>query len=249
MAYWFCFSNFERSVPVKQAAVLEVGELTRRVAVTPQKGLLERSRPVIRRSVPALVATGQTSGEVTVISAAYNSGSSPLAPESLVSAYGSGLATQSGSASSTPLPTLLAGTTVKVNDQFAGLLYVSPTQINFLMPSGLQSGNATIVIVAADGRVSQGSITIAPVAPGIITANSDGLGVPAGSLLRIKSAEQQLFEPISQVDPSSGKNIPLVIVPGNLNENLYLVLFGTGWRGRSSLDAVTASPGLSTSDL
>lgn len=59
----------------------------------------------------------------------------PIAPEAIIAAFGSNLATATLSATVTPLPTSLAGTTVKVRDSFgterlASLFFVSPTQVN-----------------------------------------------------------------------------------------------------------------------
>lgn len=62
-------------------------------------------------------------GQVAVVSAA--SYTSALAPDSIAAAFGSRLATRVEVASSLPLPTNLAGTTVRVNGQLAQLFFVS----------------------------------------------------------------------------------------------------------------------------
>src|SRR5262245_47388529 len=69
---------------------------------------------------------------VGVVSAA--SYKSPVAPGTIASAFGTRLATAIESAREQPLPTSLAGTTVRVNGELAPLFFVSPTQINFLIP-------------------------------------------------------------------------------------------------------------------
>ena len=63
----------------------------------------------------------------------------PLAPESIVAAFGSGFsaATEFGDASATTL----AGVTVRIRDsagveRLAPLYAVSPTQVNYVMPAG-----------------------------------------------------------------------------------------------------------------
>jgi hypothetical protein len=65
----------------------------------------------------------------------------PVTPGSLVSAYGVNLAPQVEAAGSSPYPTTLGGIRLHVsyrsqtNDILAPLLYVSPTQINYILPA------------------------------------------------------------------------------------------------------------------
>src|SRR5207302_11143509 len=125
-----------------------------------------------------------------------------LAPESIASAFGSAMATTS-QAASLPLPTSLAGTTVKLKDsagseRLAQLIYVSPAQINYLVPTGTVAGAATITITSGDGSISLGTVQIAPVAPGLFAANSNGQGVAAAVALRVKGDGTQSFESIAQ---------------------------------------------------
>ena len=75
----------------------------------------------------------------------------PLAPTSIATIYGTGLAfvtrTLSGDdVRSGLLPTVLPGTgvTVSVGSLAANVFYVSPTQINFLVPSSLRPGPTTV---------------------------------------------------------------------------------------------------------
>jgi uncharacterized protein (TIGR03437 family) len=56
------------------------------------------------------------------------------APGMFVTIYGSGLATTTAQAGSQPYPDALGGTEVVVDGQPAGVQYVSPTQVNILMP-------------------------------------------------------------------------------------------------------------------
>ena len=97
--------------------------------------------PAIRQSVLALLLAGltgclcfglrfgqaaalpQNTVPVTTVSAA--SYAAVVAPESIVAAFGIGLATESKAATSLPLPTSLAGTTVKV----ATWLVIEPARL------------------------------------------------------------------------------------------------------------------------
>jgi uncharacterized protein (TIGR03437 family) len=184
---------------------------------------------------------------VTAVSAASFLGAE-LAPESIVAAFGSRLATEVKVANTIPLPTDLAGTKVTVKDS-AGverqspLFFVAPNQINYLTPSGAASGAATITVTSGDGAVSTGKANIAMVAPALFTANSNGQGVAAAVALRVKPNGAQTFEPIAQFDPAQNRMVPIPIDLGPEGDQVFLILYGTGLRFRSNLSAVTASVG------
>ncbi len=93
-----------------------------------------------------------------------------LAADSIVSVFGTDLATMTASAT-LPLPTTLAGTQVRVTDaagasRLAQLLYVSSLQVNYVMPADTVAGRAEVVITSGSGAVSSGTVEIASVAPG-----------------------------------------------------------------------------------
>ena len=160
-----------------------------------------------------------------------------VAPDSIVAAFGAGLATQTIVASdadpSRPgiqLPTELGGTTVEVNGRRAGLFFVSDGQINLAIPSATESGTANLVVRSGNGTVSNGTLEITPMAPSVFSANATGKGVPAAALLRVKSNGQRLFETISQLDPVAGRHVAKAIDLGPEGERVFLILFLTGIR-------------------
>ncbi len=184
---------------------------------------------------------------VTSVSAASFAGST-LAAEAIVSAFGANLATATQSATVSPLPTTLAGTTVKIRDgagteRLSPLFFVSPTQINYQIPAATATGSATITVTSGDGSVSTGATLISTVAPGLFTANASGQGVAAAIALRIKADGSQSFEPIAQFDAAQGKVVDIPIDLGPDTDQVFLLLFGTGIRYRSSLSAVSAKIG------
>lgn len=184
---------------------------------------------------------------VASVSAASFAGTE-LAPESITAAFGDKLATQSQIAVGLPLPTQLAGTTVKVKDsggmeRNAPLFFVAPNQINYLIPSGSAIGTATVMVTSGDGTVSTGSINIAAVSPGLFTANASGQGLAAAVVLRVKENGAQSFEPIAQFDPVQNRIVPIPIDLGPATDQLFLILYGTGIRFRSSLSATSATIG------
>ncbi len=181
------------------------------------------------------------------VSAASFSGPT-LATEEIVTAFGSNLATATLAAASTPLPTSLAGTTVKVRDsagaeRLAPLFFVSPTQVNYQIPAGTVTGTATITITSSDGSLSSGAAQVVTVAPGLFAANASGQGVAAALALRIKADGTQQFEPVGQFDAARNQFIAKPIDLGPETDRVFLILFGTGLRFRSSLAAVTARIG------
>ncbi len=100
-----------------------------------------------------------------------------LAPGSLISLFGTNLATQVAGASSLPLPTQLASTSVRIGDRDAPLLYVGPGQINLQIP--WEAGESTIstVVVTSAGVASAGEfLTIQTAQPGIFALSGDGRG-------------------------------------------------------------------------
>ncbi len=184
--------------------------------------------------------------EVTCVSAASYLGKQ-IARESIVSAFGFGLATESASAWGLPLPTQLAATTVKVRDaagteRLAPLYFVSPYQVNYQLPAETAAGPATVTITNRDGRVSVGAIQVTPLAPGLFSADSSGQGVAAGYVLRLRNGIEQALEPIAQLD-EHGKIVARPVELGSEDEEAFLILYGTGLRARSSLASVTATLG------
>src|SRR5215813_8704947 len=165
-------------------------------------------------------------GSVATVSAA--SYKSVVSPGSIAAAFGSGLATQTAQATARPLPTNLAGTTVRVNGALAPLFYVSPGQVNYLTPPGIPPGMASVVITSGDGAVSTGSVQIAPVAPALFTANSDAKGALSSQVLRIKIDGRQIYESLFQYDGTRFVTRPIDF--GEESDQLFLVLYLTGIR-------------------
>ncbi len=184
-----------------------------------------------RRTVEARPKTSQQT-VATVSAASYGA---EVAPGEIVAAFGSRLATQTVIATdadpNTPgiqLPTELGGTTVEVNGRRAGLFFVSPTQINYLMPTVTETGSANVVVRSGDGTVSNGTAQVLPSAPSLFTANSSGAGVPAGSVLRVLPSGAQTEEPLFQFDPATGIFTPRPISLGAEGERVFLILYLTG---------------------
>jgi uncharacterized protein (TIGR03437 family) len=148
----------------------------------------------------------------------------------------------------------LGGISLKVTDsagmeRLAPLFFVSPGQINYLMPPGAANGPATLMVTNGAGPVASGAAQIFSVAPGLFTANSSGQGVPAGFALRVKADGSQSFEPVAQFDSTQNRFVPAPIDLGTGADQVFLALYGTGLRFRSSLSAVNCVIGGSSNEV
>jgi uncharacterized protein (TIGR03437 family) len=160
------------------------------------------------------------------------------AGDSIIAAFGSGLARGTATATSLPLPIELNGVSVSVDGHPAGLFFVSPTQINYLVPAGLPPGKAQVTVEVNDEVVALGTLTINDVAPSLFTADASGKGAPAGVVLRVNANGQQSYEPLVRFE--GGKAQPVTIVRRN-GEAVYLLLFGAGLRAADNSDGNAAN--------
>jgi uncharacterized protein (TIGR03437 family) len=119
-----------------------------------------------------------------------NFAANSVAPGSLISIFGAGLASGVAQASGAPWPTQLGNTTVSVNGTAIPVYYVSATQINAQLPVNLTPGPAQLSVSV--GGISTGSIsfTVSAAAPGIFTYGAflraiavDFTGNPLGTLV------------------------------------------------------------------
>jgi uncharacterized protein (TIGR03437 family) len=181
--------------------------------------------------------------------ASYGAGS--FAPNSFAVVFGTDLATL---ASAVSLGTTLGGTSIQIKDASgkvsnALLYYSSPAQTNFILPSGLSPGMATLTLQTQAGLSTMTSISIAAVDPGLFSADASGTGVAAGGALRVSADGTQTPLAISSC---GGQPLVCTAIPIDLGadtDTVYLSLYGTGIRGRSALAAVTATIGGIVTDV
>lgn len=169
----------------------------------------------------------------TVSAASYEAGA--IAPGSIASAFGTLLATGVVVADTLPLPTMLGNTMVTITDSMgtsrtAGLFFVSPGQINFLVDAQTAAGQATVTVQSGDGTISVGLFEVKTLAPAIFSANADGLGVPAAVILRVKGDGTQTYEPLSVYDNPTSRFVPTPIDLGPDTDQVFLILYGSGIR-------------------
>lgn len=146
---------------------------------------------------------GACFGQPVITAVTDSAGFGPrVAPGSLASIFGSNLAAANSTmaASSFPLPTTLAMASVSVGGVNAPLLYASPTQINFQVPSATAAGSTTLTVTAPAGTSSSFTFTVTAAAPsifqygtnhavaqnqGVATVNSDTARAASGSIITV----------------------------------------------------------------
>ncbi len=183
-----------------------------------------------------IIGSGQEYPKLSVVSAANFR--EPLSSEMIVAAFGLNLAATTEVAANVPLPTTLSNRRVFFRNSDgletpAPLLFVSPGQINFLVPlptQGQQSFPAVIVRDTSNQILNVGFPTVNSFAPGIFTENTDGQGVPAAVIVRARSDGSQQYEPVSQFDQNLKRYVPLALDLGSDSDIVVLALCGTGWR-------------------
>jgi uncharacterized protein (TIGR03437 family) len=171
-----------------------------------------------------------------------------VAPESVVSAFGEGLAGATETANSLPLPTALGGVSVLVRDRagierLAPLFYASPKQVNYQLPPGTAAGEAAVLVVRSGAAVATGTAQVAAVAPALFSANASGRGVAAALAVRVKPDGSQMPGAIARFDETRREFVPVPIDPGTEGDQVFLTLFGTGIRFRDADGLVTATVG------
>jgi len=168
-----------------------------------------------------------------------------LAPGGYFSIYGTDFTNVTASAASTPFPEILGGVSVLVNERNARLSFVSPVQINALVPVETETGEARIQI-RRDGESSpEIRAEVAATAPSILTfgqnravaVNPDGAvntaeaSAPAESVITLYMVGIGLTDPTvgngepSPSDPLARPTLPIAAsIGGRAAEALFLGL-------------------------
>jgi uncharacterized protein (TIGR03437 family) len=193
----------------------------------------------------ARIAETALAAFVTVSSASYEGG---VAPDSFASGFGEKLSAGVEVATTIPLPTVLGGVSVKVKDVagtelLAPLVYVSPGQINYLIPAASKPGPATVTVLNQNTPIAAGTAGIARIWPALFSMNGDGKGVAAAMGVRVAANGKQIDFPVFVCGSAPGSCVTNPIDLSAANEQVILLLFGTGIRGRTALDQVKVEIG------
>ena len=175
-------------------------------------------------------------GSVSAVSAA--NGSRAIAPGSIASIYGTNLAPSTVAAASFGnLPSTLGGISLHVRDAFgadrlAQLFFVSPTQINFLVPDETAEGLAALNIDTGDFPFVEGQLAtiVQMLAPAFFTEDGSTTSVAAATAVRVMPNGTQLPVPVFSCANGVCGAVPIDLSQGPV----YLTLYGTGFRHTSA---------------
>ncbi len=116
-----------------------------------------------------------------VVSASAFGEFTSIAPGTWIEIYGSNLA--SGTRSWTgadfngvDAPTSLDNTSVTIGGQAAFIDYISPSQVNALVPSNVAGGTQPLVLTSPGGVTSAVNVTVNPVEPGLLAPSNFDIG-------------------------------------------------------------------------
>lgn len=142
----------------------------------------------------------------------------PVAAGSIVSAFGSDLASGIAGASALPLPTTLVDLSVRMNNTLAPLFFVAGSQINLQVPWEMAGqSQATISVTTTGTALPPITVALTAAAPGIFTINAQGTG--QGAILVGPAAD--LAAPAGSVPGRSSR-------PANRNETIVIFCTGLG---------------------
>jgi uncharacterized protein (TIGR03437 family) len=188
----------------------------------------------------AAISTGSSSGvnadgnliDTTAAAALVFSGVSAsneaVAPSSWAKITGAKLAATADTAVTDPLPSDFDGVRVAITDSAAAvhlapILFVSPSQINFLVPGDCAQGEASVAILNGDATIARAAMFIDTIAPALFTADGSGAGDALGQALLFRADGTSSFAPLTQP-----------VDMGDASDSALLVLFATGLRNGSS---------------
>jgi uncharacterized protein (TIGR03437 family) len=147
-----------------------------------------------------------------------------------------------------PSPTTYDGVAVNIKDSTgaitsAPLIFVSPGQITFQVPSTVAAGIASVTITAPGSTQTASNVVIAPVAPALFTVNGNAL--VAGYAIRVSSAGTQTVEPAYAVN-AQGSFSAAPLNMGAATDKVYLAIYATGVQAAGMANVTVTVNGVST---
>ncbi len=95
---------------------------------------------------------------------------------SIISIYGDGLGTETVVGGVSPMPQALGGITVRWNNRFLPLIFVSPQQINAVLPAEAELGDHTLFVRLANQQEISSNFKVVRNAPGLFSYFVDSTG-------------------------------------------------------------------------
>lgn len=178
--------------------------------------MIRNSKPQLLLCACVLAVPASAQPVVRGIVNAANGDLTQVARGSFVSIFGQNLGTQAGPPAALPLPTSMGGATVNIKPDGgtqtyqAFLHFVSPGQINAIIPSTVPPGQASLTVTVNNATSPAARVQIAASSFGIFTINSQTAGL----------AIAQNYE--------SPTSLPLNLYTNAARPGQTLILWGTG---------------------
>ena len=155
-----------------------------------------------------------------------------ISPDSLAAVFGSGFASEQLVASLNQggeLPITLGGVSATFGGKASRILFVSPAQINLLVPAELPSGNTAVDVTTASGLVLRGTSKSNVTNSAIFSLDASGTG--PGAVLNAVTAQGAPFTLVTSEIPGPDKRTRIAI-------------FGTGFRHSREVGVSATADGL-----
>jgi uncharacterized protein (TIGR03437 family) len=187
-------------------------------ASNPERGLQGTETVVVsaraRQAPPALETAG-------IVSTAGFQPFVPVAPGSLVTIFGERLSDVTERATGTTLPTRLGSTRVQIGGREVPLSFVSPEQINAVIPIGLVVNTQHQLLVQRANTLARPvQVDVAPAQPAVFTTGTES----RGNIFRVRGGGQPV--PVAPGNPARAGDILLIFASG-LGETTPPVPAGT----------------------
>ncbi|MGA3239631.1 MAG: hypothetical protein ABSG03_25420, partial [Bryobacteraceae bacterium] len=195
----------------------------------------------------AFAPSSTTMANAPLILSAASPSVTAIAQGGLAFAMGQNLAPE-GDEILGPSPTTFDGASVSIKDAAgnitsAPLIFVSPSQVTFQVPSGVAAGAAAVTVTASGSPQTASNVVIAPVAPAVFTVNGNAL--IAGYAVRISSSGTQTVEPAYAVN-AQGSFSAAPINMGSATDKVYLTIYGTGIQAAGLANVAVTVNGVGT---
>ncbi len=177
----------------------------------------------------AFAPDGVYAPSVPLIQSAASPGVTAIAPGGLAIATGQNLTSETGEGLGA-LPSTLRGTSVNIldglgNNTKANVIFDSPSQVTFQVPSTVAPGIARITITAQGSTQATDNVVIASVAPAVFTVN--GSALLAGYATRTTASGVQTTQPAYVANPQGGYSAAPINL-GAATDKVALTIYATG---------------------
>jgi uncharacterized protein (TIGR03437 family) len=194
-----------------------------------------------------LAPTSTSMPNVPLILSAASPSVTSIAQGGLAFALGQNLAPE-GAEILGPSPTTFDGTSVSITDAkgntaSAPVIFVSPSQVTFQVPSSVAAGIASVTVTAPGSTQTASNVVVSSVAPAVFTVNGNGL--VAGYATRVSSSGTQTVEPAYAVN-AQGSFSATPINMGSATDKVYLAIYATGVQAAGIANVTVTVNGVNT---